>query len=87
MAAYSFGFPKALEIDVSHDQSDWLSVWGGDVGVLAVHAAIQDPGVVPLTLDLGRVEGRYIRLRQVGAEPGLPWWIAELRVYGPASRP
>ncbi|HUR32234.1 MAG TPA: hypothetical protein VM032_00450 [Vicinamibacterales bacterium] len=84
MGAYSFGHARALEIDISHDRAEWLSVWGGALGVLAVRGAIQDPGAAPVTIDLGRAEGRYIRLTQTGAEPGVPWWIAGLRVHAPA---
>ncbi|MBS1817327.1 MAG: discoidin domain-containing protein [Acidobacteria bacterium] len=88
MAAYSFGYSKALEIDVSDDGLEWLSVWGGAVGALAVRAAIDQPERVPITFDLARVRGRYIRLRQVEMQPTLPWWIAEIRVHAPvAERP
>jgi hypothetical protein len=48
-----------------------------------VDAAIVDPGTVPLTIDLGIAAARYLRLRQVGSEPGIPWWIAELDVFRP----
>jgi hypothetical protein len=84
MGAYSFGFPRALEIDSSPDQGTWTPVWSGPTAVPAVHAAISDPGTVPLTIDPGLVSARYLRFRQTGAEPGIPWWIAELNVYAPA---
>jgi len=84
MGAYSFGFPRGLEIDVSTDRAEWNPVWGGEPAVLAVRGAIQDPGTAPIVIDLGRTAGRYIRLTQIGAEPGIPWWIADLRVHAPA---
>jgi hypothetical protein len=83
MGAYSFGFPRALEIDVSRDRAEWLPVWGGEPAVLAVRGAVQDPGTAPIVLDLGRTTGRYVRLTQTGAEPGIPWWIAGLHVHAP----
>lgn len=85
MGAYSFGFPRELEIDSSADKATWAPVWGGPTAVPAVHAAIRDPGTVPLTIDLGLVSARYVRLRQTGSEPGIPWWIAELSVFAPAN--
>ena len=84
MGAYAFGFPRALEIDVSADGNAWAGVWGGRPAVLAVHAAVVDPGFVPLTIDLGQASARFLRFRQTGIEPGIPWWIAELNVYAPA---
>ena len=83
MGAYAFGYPNALDIDVSPDQREWRTAWSGRPAVLAVRAAVQEPGTVPIAIDLGRTEGRYIRLRQTGAEPGIPWWIAGLRVHAP----
>jgi|KBSMisStaDraftv2_1062788.scaffolds.fasta_scaffold16291_3 F5/8 type C domain len=83
MGAYSFGYPRALEIDVSRDRADWLSVWGGEPAVLAVRGAVQDPGTAPIILDLGRTTGRYVRLTQTGAEPGIPWWIAGIHIHAP----
>ena len=86
MGAFAFGFPRALEIDSSRDGTTWDPIWGGQPAVLTVHAAIADPGVVPLTIDLGRVATRYLRIRQTGSEPGIPWWIPELIICGPAAR-
>jgi hypothetical protein len=81
MGAYSFGFPRALEIDVSSDRSEWTPVWGGEPAVVTVRGALQSPDIAPIVLDLGRTSGRYLKLRQTGAEPGIPWWVAELKVY------
>jgi hypothetical protein len=85
MGAFSFGFPRDLVIDVSSDQVDWRRAWAGRTAVQAVHAAVTDPGTVPLTIDVGEMKGRYIRLQQIGSEPGIPWWIAELHVCAPAG--
>ena len=83
MGAYSFGYPKWLDIAVSSDDREWEPVFSGPLGVLAVRAAVTDPGTVPITIDVGRANGRYIRLRQTGARPAVPWWIAGLRVHAP----
>jgi len=52
-----------------------------------VHAALTNPFVVPLTIDVGAIKGRYLRMHQVGSEDGIPWWIAELSVRAPAATP
>jgi hypothetical protein len=78
MGAFAFGHPAGLEVDVSSDRTTWSPAWRGEPGVLAVRGAIVDPGIAPIVLDLGGANGRYVRLRQIGAEPTIPWWIAEL---------
>lgn len=83
MGAFAFGHPRFLEVDASEDRSAWQPAWQGDTSVQTVRAAVQEPQVVPLTIDLGRARGRYLRLRQTGEEPGIPWWIAEIRVHAP----
>jgi hypothetical protein len=85
MGAYSFGFPHELVVDASSDQVAWRPAWAGPTAVETVHAAVNDPDTVPVTIDVGHITGRFLRLQQVGAEPGIPWWIAELSVYAPAD--
>jgi hypothetical protein len=83
MGAYSFGYPSTLEIDGSRDRQVWTPLWRGESGPLVVRAAIESPGQVPVTFYVQAAETRYVRLRQTGEEPGLPWWVAELRVHAP----
>ncbi|HEX7795730.1 MAG TPA: discoidin domain-containing protein [Vicinamibacterales bacterium] len=83
MGAFSFGFPRYLQIDASSDQVEWRPVWAGRSAVNTVHAAVTDPDVVPLTIDVAEFKGRYLRLHQTGSAPGIPWWIAELSVRAP----
>jgi hypothetical protein len=84
MGAFSFGFPRGLAIDVSSDQLDWRPAWAGKTVVNTVHAAITNPAIVPMTINVGEIKGRYVRIQQVDSEPGIPWWIAELHVRAPA---
>jgi hypothetical protein len=58
-------------------------VWRHDPAVLTVRAALADPSSVPLSVEFPPAEARYVRLRQLGAEAGVPWWIAELSVHAP----
>jgi hypothetical protein len=83
MGAFSFGFPRDIVIDVSSNQVEWRRAWAGQTAVKAVHAAVTNPGVVPLTIDVGEMKGRYLRMHQVGSEDGIPWWIAEVSVHAP----
>jgi hypothetical protein len=87
MGAFSFGFPRYLQIDVSSDQVEWRPAWAGRPAVNTVHAAVTDPDVVPLTINVGEIKGRYIRIQQTGSAPGIPWWIAELSVRAPGQAP
>ena len=85
MGAFAFGFPRELAIDVSSDQAVWRRAWAGQTAVRAVHAAVTNPEVVPLAIDVGEINGRFVRIQQVGSEPGIPWWIAELSVRAPSA--
>ena len=82
MGSYAFGHANALEVSVSVDDVNWAPVFDGPLGVRAVRAAVQRPETVPITIPLTPASARFVRLRQVGAEPGIPWWIAEIGVRG-----
>jgi len=83
MGAFAFGYPRQLAIDASTDASAWSPVWSGPTVIQALHAALVDPGDVPLTIAFAPAQARYLRLRQTGREPGIPWWIGELQVLAP----
>ncbi len=85
MGAFSFGFPRQLTVDVSLDRATWSDAWSGETSVATVRAAVDRPGTVPLAIDFPATSARFVRLRQTGEEPGIPWWIAELSVLAPAS--
>jgi hypothetical protein len=82
MGPYAFGFPRNLAIDVSVDGSQWTTVWQSETSVATVRAALADPENVPLTFDLGTPLAKIVRLRQVGRDDAVPWWIAELHLHG-----
>jgi hypothetical protein len=83
MGSFAFGFPRRLTVEVSADGSHWSGAWNGGLSVLTVRAALAEPSIVPVTLELGRVAARFLRLRQLGHDASIPWWIAELEVRGP----
>jgi hypothetical protein len=83
LGAFAFGFPRLLSIELSDEGRQWTPVWSGETVIDTVRAAVADPVDVPLTIVIGSKETRYLRLRQTGSEPGIPWWIAELEVHRP----
>ena len=78
MGSYAFGHANALEVSVSVDDATWTRVFEGPLGVRAVRAAVQRPETVPISIPLTPSSARFVRLRQTGAEPGIPWWIGEI---------
>jgi hypothetical protein len=84
LGAYSFGHPRDLRIETSADGLAWSEVWRGSTAVQTVRATLADPDRVPVTIGVPRVTARFVRLTQIGQEPGIPWWVAELQVRAPA---
>ena len=87
LGSNSFGFPQDLVIDTSIDGEQWTRAWRGQPVVETVRAALQSPGDVPVLMEFGPDQAAFVRLRQLGREPNIPWWIAELSVHGPAAAP
>jgi hypothetical protein len=85
MGAYAFGFPRELRIETSPDAVTWTEAWRGPTAVAAVRAALADPLIVPVVIEISPVSARFVKLRQTGREPGIPWWIAELEIRAPAK--
>jgi F5/8 type C domain len=86
LGPYSADFPRTLTIEVSDDLRAWTTAWSGRCGARAVAAAVDDARLVPLTVSFPQAAARYLRLRQLGADPVNHWSIAELVVFGTESR-
>lgn len=80
MGPLSFGFPRQLEVSTSADGQDWQIQWRGTTSLQTVRAALLTPERVPVVIDFAPTPARWIRLRQLGTEHQIPWWIAELEV-------
>jgi hypothetical protein len=79
---FAFGFPRRLQVDLSRDGREWWLGFDGETSVLTVRAALADPERVPVTITLEPASARFVRLRQIGRDTVVPWWIAELNVLG-----
>jgi hypothetical protein len=81
----SFGFPRDLAVDTSVDGVHWSQAWRGRPVVETVRAALENPGDVPVSIDIGSTKAQFVRLRQLGLEPAIPWWVAELSLHEPGG--
>ena len=75
-------YPRALAIETSEDRQTWTGQWSGRGASKAVAGALRDPAQVPLAFGFPATRARWIRLRQLGAEPRFHWSIAEATVSG-----
>jgi hypothetical protein len=83
MGSYSFGFPRQLAVETSIDGTRWTEVWHGPTARLTVRAGLQDPLHVRVLIDFRPTDARFAKLRQLGRDTRVPWWIAELSLTGP----
>lgn len=79
LGAYPAQYPRALQLDVSHDGRSWNVAAAGGTVLETYDAALRSPREVPVALPIDRDDVRYIRLRQTSADPH-GWSIVELRV-------
>jgi hypothetical protein len=54
--------PDDLMVQVSNDGTVWRTVFDGRPGGIALRGALASPLTIPLRLDLGDVEARYLRI-------------------------
>ena len=82
MGPYPFAFPRDLMVETSTDGRTWMTAWRGGTARAAVHAALANASDVPILIEIPPVPTHFIRLRQRGSDPTVPWMIAELSVHG-----
>jgi hypothetical protein len=79
-------FPRWLAVAVSIDGERWDEVWNGGMAGPFVEAVLRDPRTAEGRLAFAAKAARFVRLRQLRADPYAGWMIAELKVYGSAAR-
>jgi hypothetical protein len=68
---------EKLLIERSDDGQVWETAWLGWTGALAVAAAIEDPLVAPVRVQLSDIRARYLRIY-----PAPAWLASELTIVG-----
>ena len=80
------GYPRGLTISTSADGERWEDAWSGALGGPTFEAVLADPEAGETRLGFTPRRARFIRLRQSGASAEFAWFIADLKVFGSASR-
>jgi hypothetical protein len=53
---------RDLTIQTSLDGIEWRTLSDGRPGGLALRASLEDPVAIPIRVDLGDIEARYVRV-------------------------
>jgi hypothetical protein len=75
-------FPRHLTIETSADTAQWSPAWSGNVGVIAMSAALEDPRHYVLPFVFEPRSARFVRFTQTAQEDVFYWSVAELRIHG-----
>lgn len=87
LGPYRQDYPRDLVIETSVDGTDWSRSWAGPTQSQALLATLVSRHEMPLVFPLGGRTARWVRLRQLGADPaGYYWSIGELSVVAPTSQ-
>jgi hypothetical protein len=78
-------YPGAILIETSTDGRDWVQRWRSGCGGVAFQAALQDARRPSLRFQLGGVESRFIRVRELWNDPVNRWSISSISVRGGLS--
>jgi hypothetical protein len=82
LGGFVMDFPRVLTIETSLDNAKWSQAWIGNVPLLTLSAALEDPRNLTLPFPILPRPARYIRFTQRGAENVYYWSVAELRIRG-----
>jgi hypothetical protein len=78
-------FPGAVLIETSTDGHEWVQRWRSGCAGIAFEAVLKDARRPVLRFQLGGVESRYIRVRQLWSDPVNRWSISSIGVRGGLS--
>jgi hypothetical protein len=76
-------YPRRLRVSVIDGDHAPMTVWEGSTAGLALQAALVDPAMTPLTIDLPPgTHGHTIVLTLLADELKMSWSIAEIKLFG-----
>ena len=75
-------FPGAVLIETSTDGAEWVQQWRSGSGGAAFQAALQNARHPMLRFQIGAVESRFIRVRELWSDPVNRWSISSISVRG-----
>jgi hypothetical protein len=82
IGGYVTDFPRQLTIETSLDNERWSTAWNGNVAVMAMSAALEDPRRFTLPFAFESRPARFVRFIQTGTEDVFYWSVAELTIRG-----
>jgi len=82
MGGFVNDFPRQLTVETSLDNDTWSQAWNGNVGVIAMSAALENPREFMLPFEFQPRFARYVRFTQTAVEDVFYWSVAELRIRG-----
>jgi F5/8 type C domain len=85
LGRFADGFPRELAVESSRDGRHWSRVFQGPLAAPAIAAALRDPRMVPIVIDVGGGEARYLRLEPLAPHPVTTWSVANLQVLAPPA--
>ena len=81
VGVHSWLAPARLSLDTSEDAVRWRDAWSGNPMEEAFVASLADPRRLRIAIRFPQRRARYLRVRGVAIESGVPWTIAELEVW------
>ncbi len=75
-------YPGALNVATSFDNVTWETGFVGNMGGSAFRAALKNPRDARISIPLGGMAARFVRLRLEQSEPLYPWAVADVAVEG-----
>ena len=79
-------FPGAVLIETSCDGREWVQRWRSGSGGVAFLAALEAPHHPVLRFQVGGVDARLLRIRQLWNDTSHRWSISSLAVRGTPGR-
>jgi len=82
LGPFASDYPRLLAIESSDNGREWIERWRGRTAALALSGALRNPHEVPTELPFPESRARFVRLREMAADPPYHWSIGEISVLG-----